>query len=162
MEIWYSGRDEMTVEIRSPNNGFAVSVKLGERAPIIINEQRVGTIYNRAREPNTLDNQVQIFLYREAPAGDWEVVIRAENVVDGRYHCWIEREPTRAKNNRAFTRKTPISVTPPVRFATDCERSRSPRTTNIQPKKKSLDSAAPVRPETGASNRIYAHPAFMF
>lgn len=102
LEIWYSGRDAMTVEVRSPDNQLVGTVDLGQRIPILLNSERVGTLYNRAREPNTLDNHVQIFLYQNAPAGDWEVSIRARDVVDGRYHCWIEREPTRPTKQSHF------------------------------------------------------------
>lgn len=102
LEIWYSGRDAMTVEVRSPDGQFVGQAELGQRVPIVLAGERVGTLYNRAREPNTLDNHVQIFLYQTAPAGDWEVIIHAHDVVDGRYHCWIEREPTRPGKQSRF------------------------------------------------------------
>lgn len=102
LEIWYSGRDVMTIRVRSPSGAGVCQVDLGERTSVVVDGQHVGSIYNRAHEPNNLDNQVQIVLYRSAPAGDWEVTIQARDVVDGRYHCWIEREPTRPTEQSSF------------------------------------------------------------
>jgi subtilisin family serine protease len=92
LEIWYPGRDKLEIDIRSPDGSVAVRLKLGERAPLVAGGQTIGRAYHRAMEPNTLDNHVDIFLYRGAPAGDWEVTLIATDVVDGRFHAWIERD----------------------------------------------------------------------
>ena len=92
LEIWYPGRDKMEVEIRSPNGETLAWLKLGERAPLIMNGQTVGRAYHRESEPNNLANHIDIFLYAEAPAGAWEVMLIATDVVDGRFHAWIERD----------------------------------------------------------------------
>lgn len=94
-EIWYPGRDKMQVEIRSPDGSFSLRLSLGERAPLTVNGQIVGRAYHRAIEPNNLDNHIDIFLYAGAPAGAWEVTLIAADVVDGRFHAWIERDAAR-------------------------------------------------------------------
>jgi len=91
-EIWYPGRDKMEVEIRSLAGSVSMRLKLGERGPLVVNGQTVGKAYHRAIEPNNLDNHIDIFLYTSAPAGEWEVTLIATDVVDGRYHAWIERD----------------------------------------------------------------------
>ncbi len=92
LEIWYPGRDKMEVEIRSPSGVALARLKLGERAPLIANGQTVGRGYHREAEPNNLANHIDIFLYAGAPAGAWEVTLSASDVVDGRFHAWIERD----------------------------------------------------------------------
>jgi len=92
LEIWYSGRDKMEVEIRSTNGVALARLKLGERAPLTANGQTVGRAYHREAEPNNLANHIDIFLYAGAPAGAWEVTLIATDVVDGRFHTWIERD----------------------------------------------------------------------
>jgi len=92
LEIWYPGRDKFEVEIHSPDNQLTARLKLGERMPLVINDQLIGRGYHRATEPNNLDNHIVILLYKEAEAGDWEVTLIATDVVDGRFHAWIERD----------------------------------------------------------------------
>jgi phosphatidylserine/phosphatidylglycerophosphate/cardiolipin synthase-like enzyme len=92
MEIWYPGRDKMEIEVRSPDRKFSAHASLGEQVSLTRNEQGFGKVYHRAAEPNNLDNHIDIFLHPGAPTGQWEVVLRASDVVDGRYHAWIERD----------------------------------------------------------------------
>ncbi len=92
LEIWYPGRDKMEVEIRPPDGKVLALLKLGERVPLIANGETVGRAYHREAEPNNLDNHIDIFLYAGAPAGAWEVTLIASDVVDGRFHAWIERD----------------------------------------------------------------------
>jgi hypothetical protein len=92
LEIWYSWRDTLDVEVRSPDGAIFARAGLGERAALREGEREVGTLYQRAREPNTLDNQISVFLYKNAPAGTWEVALTGLDVIDGRFHAWIERD----------------------------------------------------------------------
>ncbi|MBF2062892.1 MAG: S8 family peptidase [Calothrix sp. C42_A2020_038] len=92
LEVWYSGRDFLIVELKAPNGLALLRVKLGERKAINIQGCIVGNIYHRAKEPNNLDNHIDIFLYAVAPAGNWEVKLIAQDIVDGRFHAWIERD----------------------------------------------------------------------
>jgi hypothetical protein len=54
--------------------------------------KEVGNVYHQGREPNSLNNRIHIFFYKEAAPGAWEVTIRGLDVIDGLYHAWIERE----------------------------------------------------------------------
>jgi subtilisin family serine protease len=92
LEVWYSWQDNFECNVRSPDGSIAATVKVGERAKLKVGGKEVGNIYHRAQEPNNLDNHISIFLYKEAPSGEWEVTIVGSDVIDGRFHAWIERE----------------------------------------------------------------------
>jgi Subtilase family len=55
--------------------------------------RRTGTLYHRARDPNNGDNHINLFQYQNAPPGVWKAMLRGIDVVDGRYHAWLERDP---------------------------------------------------------------------
>jgi len=102
LEVWYSGRDSFTVQVHWPDGTLAAQAAPGQTTALTLDGRRVGALHNRVSEPNTLDNTAQIFLYKQAPAGDYGVTLLGGDVVDGRYHCWIEREPTRPKFQSRF------------------------------------------------------------
>jgi subtilisin family serine protease len=92
MEIWYSWRDTFEVEVRSPDGSASVRAKLGERVSLNAGGRELGKLYHRAREPNTLDNHIEVLLYKGAPPGQWKVTLVGADVIDGRFHAWIERD----------------------------------------------------------------------
>lgn len=94
LEIWYPGVDAFVIELRSPDQSIVKRVSLGQQTPLVIEGQVVGKIYHRARDPNNFDNHFDAFLYPGCPIGKWEVTLIGEDVVDGRYHAWIERDAT--------------------------------------------------------------------
>ncbi|MCA9704892.1 MAG: S8 family serine peptidase [Myxococcales bacterium] len=94
LEVWYSGRDRLAVVIRAPPGVRCTSPRtgLGRTSSIEADGRVVGRTYHRARDPNNGDHHVDVFLYEGAPAGDWTVVLHPEDVLDGRFHMWIERD----------------------------------------------------------------------
>lgn len=92
LEVWYSGRDTLLIEIRAPDGRVAQQVALGESAELVIDGQEIGRIYHRAHDPNNLNHHIDAFLDPNAPPGDWEVTLTGTDVVDGRYHAWVERD----------------------------------------------------------------------
>ena len=92
IDIWYSGRDRIAVELCSPDGTLRRRVELGGRASLTTAGEPMATIYNRARDPNNHDNDVDIFIYPGAPKGAWHITLIGEDVVDGRFHAWIERD----------------------------------------------------------------------
>jgi hypothetical protein len=92
LEVWYSGRDVFDVEIRSPDGSISARAALGEHASLTADGRKIGTLYHRAYEPNTLDNHIEIIVYAGGPAGSWELILVGKDVTDGRFHCWIERD----------------------------------------------------------------------
>jgi subtilisin family serine protease len=92
LELWYSGADEISVEVESPTGQCSPDVPLGGQAPVLVAGRLVGRLYNRRRDPNNGDNQVELFLYPWAPFGRWTVTLTATSISDGRFHAWLERD----------------------------------------------------------------------
>lgn len=92
LEVWYCGRDRFRVDVEAPDGERAASVALGETAPIAVDGREVGRIYHRAHDPNNLDHHVDMFLDPGAPAGAWAVTLTGVDIVDGRFHAWVERD----------------------------------------------------------------------
>jgi subtilisin family serine protease len=102
LEFWYSWQDKFEVAVRSPDGSIAGRAGIGERAKFVVGGREVGNIYHRAQEPNNLDHHISIFLYEEAPTGEWQVTISGRDVIDGRYHAWIERDVSCPKCQSRF------------------------------------------------------------
>jgi subtilisin family serine protease len=92
LEIWYPGRDVFTLELLGPGGGPMVRLGLGETAAIEHEGRIVGRAYHRAHDPMNQDHHIDLFLYPEAPPGRWEVALSSEDVTDGRFHAWVERD----------------------------------------------------------------------
>ena len=91
VEIWYNGADEFAARMRGPGGASAIAA-LGVNTPVRLADGReVGYLYHRRADPNNGDNLINLFLRREAAAGVWEIEIEGIDVVDGRWHAWIER-----------------------------------------------------------------------
>jgi subtilisin family serine protease len=102
LEFWYSWQDKMELAVRSPDGTITARVKVGERAKFMVGANEVGNVYHRSQEPNNLDNHITVYLYKEAPAGAWEITLIGTDVIDGRYHAWIERDVTCPKCQSRF------------------------------------------------------------
>nr|WP_321245655.1 S8 family serine peptidase [uncultured Psychroserpens sp.] len=104
LEIWYSGKDKFRVELYNENNRKAYSSP--NKNAIIYNDdgEKIGKIYHRINEPNTGLNHIDIFLYKNAKPLQWKVRLYGEQVVDGRYHSWIERDGSIQTQSR-FTKE---------------------------------------------------------
>jgi subtilisin family serine protease len=92
VEIWYSGRDRFAVALRSPAGVEVARAELDQRARILVGGAEVGRVYHRAHDPTNGDHHVDVILDPAAPPGRWSLVLEARDVVDGRYHAWIERD----------------------------------------------------------------------
>jgi monoamine oxidase/subtilisin family serine protease len=92
LEIWYPGRDTLTVEVRPPGGEVVFRVALGEQRVLHMEGREVGRIYHRARDPGRGDNHVDLFLDPPAPAGGWRITLIGDDIVDGRFHSWVERD----------------------------------------------------------------------
>ncbi|HEX7317135.1 MAG TPA: S8 family serine peptidase, partial [Pyrinomonadaceae bacterium] len=92
LDVWYPGQDHISVEVRAPDGTTSSRVELGGRDSLNFGGREVCKIYNRAEDPNNQHNHIDIFVYPGGPAGEWEVTLFGEDVVDGRFHAWIERD----------------------------------------------------------------------
>ena len=92
LEFWYSWQDKFEVTVRSPDGSITARVAIGERSKFLVGGKEVGNVYHRGQEPNNLDNHITVYLYEDAPAGEWEITLTGVDIIDGRYHAWIERD----------------------------------------------------------------------
>ncbi|MEA2881227.1 MAG: hypothetical protein QOH32_446, partial [Bradyrhizobium sp.] len=93
LEVWYPGGDVFGLRLVAPDDPKIVEVPLGGKEAVNTHGRRTGTLYHRARDPNNSDNHINLFQYQNAPSGVWKVMLRGIDVVDGRYHAWLERDP---------------------------------------------------------------------
>ena len=101
LEIWYGAQDRFSVSLKPPG-----SAKWMEVPPLecIKNEPGPGgvhiSIFNELYHPTTGGNYISIYLspnlkaknFRGIPKGIWRVRLRGEEVREGRFDAWIERD----------------------------------------------------------------------
>ena len=110
LEVWYPGPDTFEVDITGPQESVRQKAALGQQTAINFAGREVGRIYHRRAEPNNLQNHVEVFLYRGAPAGRWTVGLKGADVVDGRYHAWIERDAACPRCQSRFAETDAVSA----------------------------------------------------
>jgi subtilisin family serine protease len=103
MEIWYSPADRFAVSLRHPDGTWTEPVQPGQ---FIENRQlsqgAFVSIYNEPYHPANGANYIGLYLspYMSSarqkiigiPSGKWVVRLHGEEVRDGAYHAWIERD----------------------------------------------------------------------
>jgi subtilisin family serine protease len=103
LEIWYSSEDRLELRLVSPSRGEAYSAILGDITDVLVDGVKVGRIYHRERDSAAFDNHLDIFLYPEAPSGQWTLELRATDLANGFYHAWIERDSGRRRSQSRFS-----------------------------------------------------------
>ena len=101
LEIWYSPQDRFGVELLPPGESRWFRVQPQE----FIENKRLSdgttvSIYNELFHPSSGGNYIALYLspnlepgeYRGVRAGIWRVRLTGEEVRNGRFHCWIERD----------------------------------------------------------------------
>lgn len=109
LEVWYSGKDVLDVEVTSPDGDISQRVALGKRENLESDGKIVGRVYHRKQEPNNHDNHLVVYLYPQAEAGEWKISLIAVDVLDGRFNSWIERDWGNAKNQSSFRKDDAIA-----------------------------------------------------
>jgi subtilisin family serine protease len=113
MEIWYEPQDRFSVTVETPGPN---SIKIGPVKPGQYIENRqlsdgtLVSIYNELYRPVNGCNTISIYLtpFLKDPlmgieSGLWRVSITGEDVRDGRYHAWIERDDPKIRIKRSGT-----------------------------------------------------------
>jgi subtilisin family serine protease len=99
LEIWYGPQDRIAVQVKPPSGTEWITVRPLE----FVQNRRLpsGTIlsiYNELYHPTNGCNYAAIYLSPDfenshgIEAGVWRVRLRGEEIRDGRFHCWIERD----------------------------------------------------------------------
>jgi subtilisin family serine protease len=93
LEVWYPGADRFTVELLGPNGTTLAIVSPGAPSETLIaNGQVAVLVANRLDDPNNHDNMIGVFLSAGMPSGMYTVRLHGDQVADGRFHAWIERD----------------------------------------------------------------------
>lgn len=96
LDLWYPRADRVLVGVTGPGGIASRMLGANQRAELEIAGAVVGRLYNRTDDPNNGDGQVSLYLFANAPAGDWKLILEGQTVGDGRIHAWVERDPSGA------------------------------------------------------------------
>jgi subtilisin family serine protease len=101
LEIWYGPQDRLIVQVKPPGAHKWIVVNPRE----FIENRRLAngtmlSVYNELYHPTNGSNYIAIYLSphldprapRGVAAGIWSIRLTGEEVRDGRFHCWIERD----------------------------------------------------------------------
>lgn len=104
LEIWYSPADRISVSLKSPEGKWYGPYKPGQ---FVENEQLSDgsffSIYNELYHAANGANNIAIYLspsfsetqIKGVQAGEWTVRLHGDEIRDGQYHGWIERDDPR-------------------------------------------------------------------
>jgi len=104
LEIWYGAQDRFSVQVKPPGGAWTQKVQPYE---YIENRQLPDgsflSVYNELYHPANGANLIAVYLspqLRESSvvgvtAGQWLIRLIGDEVRDGRFHCWIERDDPR-------------------------------------------------------------------
>jgi subtilisin family serine protease len=103
LEIWYRAGDEFSVQVRSPSGFESDWVKPGEfYENLPLPTQTFLSVYNERYLPANGANRISVYLSpRLLPpitgieSGTWTIRLKGDEVRDGRFDAWIERDDPR-------------------------------------------------------------------
>ncbi len=104
LEIWYSPRDRIGIEIKPPNEDWISMVAPGKFFQnFALDNGTFLSIYNELYKPSNGLNHIGCYLspmYGDdymvgIQAGTWKVRLTGLDVRDGEFHAWIERDDPR-------------------------------------------------------------------
>jgi subtilisin family serine protease len=93
VEIWYLSRDELAVELITPQGDALGAVALGSNGRVTGADGKVQLLVShRKGDPNNGDNVISIYLAPGTPTGGWQVSLQGVQIAQGgSFHAWIER-----------------------------------------------------------------------
>ena len=91
IELWYSGVDRMVVGVRGPGGTPRLLARPGEDRSLRLPDGGILRVQHRVDDPNDGRNQVLVRVPPPEQDVTWRLEAAALDVVDGRFHAWIER-----------------------------------------------------------------------
>lgn len=93
LEAWYSGQQNVMIRVTPPGTTQPLpAVSAGQTVPLKKGGSLIGRIYHRQNDPLNHDNQIDIVLYENAPAGVWKLEFSTTETAPVQIHSWIERD----------------------------------------------------------------------
>ena len=101
LEIWYGAQDRLIVQLKPPDSDRFIVV---EPRQYVENKRLASgttvSIYNELYHPTNGCNYISLYLSPNlepdrpigVQAGVWKVRLTGQEIRDGRFHCWIERD----------------------------------------------------------------------
>jgi len=111
IDVWYRGVDRLMVGLTAPDGRTNVLTRPGGDAPLTVDGRSAGRVIHREDDPNNGRNEAVIRIQPDAPSGVWHIVLVGAEVVDGRFHAWIEREALRPGSQARFERDDAVRTT---------------------------------------------------
>ena len=114
LELWYGPQDRFSVAVKQP--GSDAWIEVGPRQFVENRPLPKGTflsVYNEVYHPVNGANYIGIYLSPDftsgvgVQAGVWKIRLRGEDIRDGSFHCWIERDdpfPVRSPGGQRWFR----------------------------------------------------------
>ncbi len=96
LDLWYCGTGELEATLITPGGKRFKTVRLGGD-PLSIktsgaNSLELGKLVHRKEDPLNKSNNINIFLSKQLPAGDWKLELKNVSSADVLFHAWIERD----------------------------------------------------------------------
>ncbi|MEM9173054.1 MAG: S8 family serine peptidase, partial [Pseudomonadota bacterium] len=91
VEVFYAPEDRIAVMLTAPDGTAFGPLDIDSTTPLMIDDQKIGQLYQRL-DPASADRHVDLFLYTDAPPGQWQLTLHGQQIQDGRFHAWIERD----------------------------------------------------------------------
>ncbi|MBL8627842.1 MAG: S8 family serine peptidase [Myxococcales bacterium] len=93
-DLWYPGRDRITVRLRDRRGRVIAHATPDSHGPVVHDGAVIGRFGHRTADPNNGDNHVALVLEPRGEAARWQVEIEPLRVTTegSRWHAWIERD----------------------------------------------------------------------
>jgi subtilisin family serine protease len=90
LEIWYTGAADVAVTVTAPTGQVLGPVRPGAPSELLIKNKVAVRAVSVRNDPSNGDHQVNVFLRRSAPKGEWRVQLSSDG--PALFHAWIERD----------------------------------------------------------------------
>lgn len=111
IDLWYSGSDRFLVGLEAPGGRVRALARPGGDVTLSVDGRPAARIQHRGGDPNNGRNQAVLRIDPGAPAGAWRLVLVGVEVLDGRFHAWIEREAAAAGSQARFEPDDAVATT---------------------------------------------------
>jgi hypothetical protein len=111
IDVWYRGVDRLAVGLVAPDGSATALARPESDVRLTLGDRQVARVQHRADDPNNGRNQAVVRIEPDAPPGVWQVVLAGADVVDGRFHAWIEREALNPHTQARFAGEDAVETT---------------------------------------------------